>query len=103
LNLGVRLPIFIFKAVLYVLTAGSALVFGFWEFKLRDQLTDEKLEQQDERPSDYGLLYGLKRQLRREGILRNFPPETRSKYKMIVGLKFFFMAILIAEVIILQR
>ncbi len=91
------------KAVLYALTAGSAFSFGIWELRLRNQLTDDQLEQKNETPGDSGFFFDLKRQFRRERILAGVTPGARSKYRVVAGLKFLFAAILVIEVIVLQR
>jgi len=41
--------------------------------------------------------------MKREQYLKQLPREKLSKYKLAVTLKFFFVALLIAEVIVLQR
>jgi hypothetical protein len=93
-----------FKAALYTLTIGSAFFFAFWEWKLRRQLTDEALEQQNESISDYSdVSYGIRREVRRERIMKNLPPEELFKFRVVASLKFIFVAILIAEVIFLQK
>ena len=94
----------IFKAVLYVLTIGSVFFFGFWEYRLRRRLTDEALEQQRESVSDYcDLSYEIQKEKRRERILNSLPRESLSKLKLIAGAKFLFFAILIVEIVLLQR
>jgi hypothetical protein len=93
-----------FKAALYTLTIGSAFFFAFWEWKLRRQLTDEALKRQSESVSDYSdPSYSVRKEARRERILKSLPPEALFKFKVIASLKFLFAAILIVEVIFLQR
>jgi hypothetical protein len=91
-----------FKIALYVLTISSAFFFGFWELKLKRQLTDDFLDQQHENVSDIDSFYEFRRDVRRERILKNLPREVLFKYRVEVGLKVLFAAILIIEVIVLQ-
>jgi hypothetical protein len=91
-----------FKFALYVLTLGIAFFFGFWELRLKHQLTDEALEQH-QGVSDYGVLHGLSRKIRRERLLKNLAPDLRFKLRMLAILKLVFLAILIVEVILFQR
>lgn len=92
------------KIALYILTIGSAFFFAFLESKLRHRLTDEALEQQSESVSDYSdLSYGIRKEVRRERILERIPPERLFKLRVFASLKFLFVAILIVEVIFLQR
>lgn len=93
-----------FKVVLYIVTIGSAFFFAFWEWKLRRRLTDEALAQQSESVSDYSdLSYDIRREMRRERILKSLPPEAMFKLKVIASFKFLFVAVLIVEVFFLQR
>jgi len=41
--------------------------------------------------------------MKRERFLRELPRETLFKYRLVIILKFFFVALLIAEVIVFQR
>jgi len=78
------------------------MFFGFWEDRLKRQLTDSAMK-----PvawvSDFGIVHDLRERMRRERVLRELPKEALRKFRMVVILKFLFVAILIAEVIILQR
>ena len=47
--------------------------------------------------------YGIRRDIRRERVLRRPLPETLSQLKIIASLKFLFVAILLAEAVLLQR
>lgn len=91
-----------FKIALYILTLGSAFFFGFWELKLRRQLTDGSLEQH-ENVSDFDSLYDVRKEIRRERLLNRLPREVRFKLRVVVSLKLLFFAILVIEVILLQR
>jgi hypothetical protein len=94
----------VFKAALYIATLASAFFFGGWEFNLRRRLTEEALEQQHESVSDYSdITYGIKSEIRRELILRGLPREELFKMRVLASLKFLFIAILVIEVIFLQR
>ncbi len=93
-----------FKAVLYTVTIGIAFFFGFWEWRMRRRLTDEALEQQNENVSDYSdVLYDIRKETRRERILKSLPPASLFKFRVVASLKFLFVAILVIEVIFLQR
>lgn len=93
---------FIFKVVTYCTTIAAAMFFAFWELRLKRQLTDSAM-----RPlqgvSDLGIMGDLSERMRREQVLRSLPKHALFKFRMIVMLKFLFVAILIAEVIILQN
>ena len=92
------------KIALYILTIATMLFLGFWEHRLRRRLTDEALEQQHETVSDYcDIFYGVRKEIRRERLLKTLPPEVLFKLKVIAGLKFLFFAILGIEVFFLQR
>jgi hypothetical protein len=92
------------KTALYTLTIGFAFFFASWELKLRRRLTDDALDQQNENVSDYAdVSYGIRREVRRERIKKSLPAEILFKLRIVASLKFLFVAILIAEVIFLQR
>ncbi len=78
------------------------MFFGFWEDRLKRQLTDSAMK-----PlvwvSDVGIMHDLKERMRRERVLRHLPKQALFKFRMVVVFKLLFVAILIAEVIILQR
>jgi len=90
------------KIALYCVTSAAALFFAFREQKLRRALTDEEF-QPSKNVGDFGVLNDLSEEMQRERILRALPPQALRKYRMAVGLKFLFVAILIAEVIVLQK
>ena len=92
---------FILKVVIYGVTILAAMLFGFWELRLKEQLTDSAV-QPSKMVSDFGAI-NLSERLKREEILRGLPKETKSKYRKVVMFKFLFVAMLIAEVIIFQR
>lgn len=92
------------KIALYILTIGAAFFFAFWELRLRRQLTDEALEQQRESVSDYAdVSYDVRKAIRRERILKSLPREVLFRLRMVVSLKFLFLAMLMFEVVFLQR
>jgi hypothetical protein len=92
----------ILKVVTYCATIGAAMFFAYWERKLKLQLTDEAV-QPLKHVSDLGMLYDLKESLQRERFLRGLPAKVKFKYRMAIALKFVFFAILIVEVLVLQR
>jgi len=93
-----------FKAALFVLTFGCALFFAGWAMREKRRLTVEALEQQHESVSDYcEVFYDIKKDIRRERILRSLPPQALSKYRVLGILQFVFLAMLVLEVILLQR
>lgn len=94
---------FAFKTALYILTIASLFSFGLWEWKLKRQLTDEFLEQQHESVSDIDSFYEIRRNFKREHILKSLPREALFKLRVVVSLKFLFFVILIIEVAFLQR
>ena len=92
------------KIALYILTIAGAFFFAFWELRLRRRLTDEALEQQHESVSDYSdVSYGIRKEIRRESILKSLPREALVKLRIVASLKFLFAATLIVEVVLLQR
>lgn len=91
-----------FKIALYILTSATALFFAFWERKLKHQLTDELLEQQHQNVSDLDGSYEIRRDIRRERILKSLPPEALFKLRIVMTLKLLFTAIFVTEVIFLQ-
>jgi hypothetical protein len=94
--------VLILKVVLYCTTIAVALVFAFWELKLKRQLTDEDF-QPSKNVGDFGILNDLSERMQREHILRGLPQQVRRKFKVVVGFKFLFLALLIIEVFVLQR
>ena len=91
----------ILKIVIYSVTALCAMSFGFWELSLKRRLTDNAVEP-SKMVSDFGVI-NLSERLRRERILKELPKEATFKYRMVVMFKLLFVAILIAEVFILQK
>ena len=92
---------FILKALTYSVTILVAMFFGFWELRLKEQLTDTGV-QPSRMVSDLGPVY-LSDRLRRERALRDLPKQALFKLRAVVMLKFLFVAALVAEVIVLQR
>lgn len=93
---------FILKVVTYCATIAAAMFFAFWELRLKRQLTDDAVRPV-ERVSDLGVMNDLSERMRREQVLRDLPKQALFKLRMVVALKFLLVAILILEVIILQR
>jgi hypothetical protein len=93
---------FALKSAMYVATIAAAFFFAFWELKIRRRLTDGALPSR-ESPSGLGVLNDVSKQITRERVLRNLPRERLSKYRTVVALKFVFVALLIVEVLVLQR
>ena len=91
-----------FRVVVYCSTIAVALFFAFWELRLKDQLSDETL-QPSKHISDIGVLNDLAERAKRERFLRDLPQQALKKVRIVVGLKFLFVALLIVEIIVLQR
>jgi hypothetical protein len=93
----------IFKIALYSLTTVGALYCAFWEMKLKNQLTEDALKRQYEGVSDFGIFNDLSNRMKRERFLKTLSSEELFKYRVAVSLKFIFVAVLIGEVVWLQR
>lgn len=93
---------FALKSAVYVPTIAATFFFAFWEMKIRRQLTDGPLPSH-ENPGDFGLFGDISKEMNRERILRSLPRERLSKYRTVMVLKFVFIALLIVEVLVLQR
>lgn len=93
---------FILKFVIYTVTIASAMFFAFWELRLKRRLT-EGVSPQSEKISELGAMGDLSERMKRERALGYLPKATLAKFRTIVALKFLFVAILIVEVIVLQR
>jgi hypothetical protein len=91
-----------FEVIVYCATIGAGMFFAYWEHKLRLQLTDEAV-QPLKYVSDLDFLYDFKEGLQRERFLRSLPAQVKFKYRVAVGLKCLFFAILIVEVFVFQR
>jgi hypothetical protein len=80
----------------------STFFFAFMELRLKRQLTDDA-----PRPfvnaSDFGIVNDVSDRLRRERVLASMPQQLRARVRMIVGLKFLCLWILVFEVLLLQR
>ena len=92
----------IFKVILYGLTIGAAMFFGYWELRLKRELTDSAVNPR-KMPSDFGMIGELSERSERERILSGLPRRTVSPLRRVIMLKLLFVAILIAEVLLLQR
>jgi hypothetical protein len=90
------------KVIIYCATIGAGMFFAYWERKLMLQLTDEAV-QPLKYASDLGFLYGLKESLQRHRFLSGLPAQVKFRYRMAVGLKLLFFAILIIEVVMFQK
>ena len=95
-------PTLALKILIYGITIAAALFFAFWEGRLKRQLTDGAL-MSSPNPSDWSPMNDLSERMQRERTLKSLPREMTSKLRLIIGLKFLFVAILIVEVIFLQR
>ena len=88
-----------FKSALVVLTLAVAMFFRFWELRIKRQMTNDALDR-EETVSDYSdVLYDMRRDIIRESILRNLPPESRSRLRVVLSLKLIIVGILIIEVL----
>jgi hypothetical protein len=92
----------VLKIALYSATSIGAFLFAFMELRLKRKLTDDT-------PAplanaiDFGILDDLSDRVRRERVLASLPRQARSRLRVIVGLKFLCVLILITEVLLLQR
>lgn len=93
----------VFKIVLYIMTLAATLFFAFRERKLKAELTDELLEHQSENVNDFDSVYEIRRDIRRERILRDIPNGAKSKLNIAIGLKFLFGVAFCIEILLLQR
>ena len=93
---------FVLKVVTYCVMIAACRFFAYWECRLKRQLTDDT-PQPPVNVSDIGVFNDLKEQMRREQYLRSLPKRSLFKYRRAVMLKFLFVGILIAEVILLQK
>ncbi len=92
----------ILKAAIYCVTIAAVMFFGFWELRLKRQLTDGAL-QRSNKIIDVGIMDDLSDRIRREQTLKELPKRERSQLRMVVMSKLVLIAALIAEVLILQR
>jgi hypothetical protein len=99
---GGHQSVLIAKILIYSATIAAALLFGFWELRLKRQLTDDALHP-PARVSDLGIVNDLSERMKREHFLRTLPRQKLRKFKLVVGLKFLFAVLFIIEVIVLQR
>jgi hypothetical protein len=87
------------KFVTYFLTIAFAMFFAFWELRLKHQLTD-RASSPSRSPSELGV---MNERMNRERLIESLPKKARARLRTVVVLKFLFVAILIVEVIVLQR
>lgn len=92
-----------FKIVLYIITLAATFFFAFRERKLKQQLTDALLDQRNENVSDFYSFYEIRKDFKRERILRNLPHGAKSNLNIAIGLKFLFGVAFCIEILILQR
>jgi hypothetical protein len=90
------------KFITYFLTIAFAMFFAFWELRLKHQLTD-RASSPSGSPSELGVMNDLSERMNRERSIESLPKKARAKLRTVVVLKFLFVAILIVEVIVLQR
>jgi hypothetical protein len=90
------------KIFIYSLTIALAMFFAFWELRLKRQLTDSA-SPPSTRPSEFGVINDLSERMNRERVIAGLPKEALTKFRTVVALKFLFVAILIVEVIVLQK
>ncbi len=91
--------VFTWKAGLYLITIMGGFVFGFWEIRIKRELTDSILKN-DERVSDRGAFSSGKEETKREHLLSTLPRKERSKLRLIIGLKIACVISLAAEVVL---
>ena len=95
---------FILKCIIYSITLGLAFYFAYWELRLKEELTDKKLTDNEWGGiSDPTILGDFAERMRRERVLNSLPKEARAKFNRAVALKFLFIGLLIVEVLVLQR
>ena len=90
------------KVAIYSATMTAAMFFAFWELRLKKQLTDDAV-QPVTRVSDLGIMSDISERVRREQVLKELPKQVSRKLRIVIMFKFWLVATLIAEVIILQR
>jgi hypothetical protein len=93
---------FILKCVVYTVTIVVAMFFAFWELRLKRQLTDG-VSSWSGKISEFGVMHDLSERMERERALRALPKAALGKLRIVIRLKFLFVALLIIEVIVLQR
>jgi hypothetical protein len=91
------------KVFIYSATIAAAFFFAFWESKLKRQLTDEAVDDLPERVSDLGIVNDLSERMVRERFLKSLSRQRLLKFRIVAGLKFLFVVLLVIEVIFLQR
>ena len=90
------------KSLLYLLTIAAGFFFAFWELKLKRQVINDA-PREPENVSDLGWYSALREQVWRERLLGSLPREKLAKLRVIMRLKFLCVAVLVIEVICLQR
>jgi hypothetical protein len=92
----------IFKAATYLITISGFFYCGYWQLRLKRELTDKYIPP-IKMVSELGIKQSLSEGMMRERILKELPKASVAKFKRVVALKFLFMAMLALEVILLQR
>ena len=95
---------FVLKCIVYSVTIVLAMYFGYWELRLKAQLTDKELTDKEWGGiSDPTILGDFAERIRRELVLKTLPKKARAKFNRAVALKFLFLALLVIEVLVLQN
>ena len=90
------------RLIIYSATILAAMFFAFWELRLKRQLT-EGISSDSGMVSELGFIHDLSKKMECERVLRALPKEKLVKFRRVVALRFLFVALLIIEVIMLQR
>ena len=90
------------KGVTYTVTLALALLCAFWELRMKRQLSDKAIEASGYKNAS-GSLNDMSEKIERERLLSTVPKEDLKALRAIVVLKFVFVAVLIVEVIVLQK
>jgi hypothetical protein len=90
------------KILIYCVTIAAMFFFASWEMRLKRRLTEDALQTPRD-VVDFGVLDALSDRMERERFLKSLPPEKLFKFRVVMGLKFLFIAMLIIEVICLQK
>jgi hypothetical protein len=84
------------------MTFAAWMIFSIWRVRLKRQLTDTAIPPL-KLVSDLGIVNDFREELKREQVLRELPKQQLFKYRVVVLCSFLFFAMLIAEVLVLQR
>jgi hypothetical protein len=90
------------RVVIYSATIVVAMFFGFWELRLKAQLTDGVLSKPTA-VSESDFTQVLSKKTERERALQALPRAETAKFRKVVALKCLFVALLIIEIFGLQR